>query len=99
MLFRSLHYDTRLPDLAFYIQVDGETLLKRNLYRSDGRIIHFQSSAGINRLLYYYEQIALDENIIRINGNYQPENTLSSILNVLDDHCLSPKKYTVNTKK
>ena len=93
---KNIHYDTRRPDIAFYIQVNGDTLVKRNLHRSDGRIIHFQNQTGIERLLFYYEQIAADENIISINGNHQPEDTLSNILEILDTYDLSPKKYVAH---
>ncbi|MCC8050889.1 MAG: hypothetical protein LIP10_09575 [Clostridiales bacterium] len=91
---KQLHYDTRKPDLSFYIKVDGSTLIERNMHRADGRIVHFQSDVGVNRLLYYYEQIVQDENLIAINGNNSQDAIHSEIVNVLEEHKLAPWQYS-----
>lgn len=85
---KNLHYDTRRPDLSLYIRVKGETLIKRNLHRDDGRIIHYQSPTGISRLLYYYEQIVIDENLTIINGECDKEEIFSNIIKILLQHNL-----------
>lgn len=90
---KNLYYDTLKPDFAFYINVDGATLIKRNEHRADGRIIHYQSINNINRLLYYYDQIVLDEHLVSINGNLSCKQITEAIVSALDKVYLSPNKY------
>ena len=90
---KNLHYDTRKPELSLYIQVNGETLMQRNMHRADGRIVHYQSSSNISRLLYYYEQIVIDENLTIINGNHDINNIFTNILDELKKCNLAPNQY------
>lgn len=90
---KNLHYDTQKPDLAFYMKVKGKTLMKRNEHRGDGRIIHYQSPVNVSRLLYYYEQIVIDENLISIDGNQNQNAVFSNILDELKKYNLSPNQY------
>lgn len=92
---KNLHYDTRKPEVSLYMQVNGETLMQRNQHREDGRIIHYQSSTGINRLLYYYEHIVMDEKLTPINGNLSCDDIHTNILNELKRHNLAPGQYRI----
>lgn len=90
---KGLHYDTRTPELSLYMQVDGATLMQRNLHRGDGRIVHYQSASGVERLLYYYEQIVKDENLVSINGNSTSDEVFANIIKELEKHNIAPQQY------
>lgn len=90
---KSLHYDTPKPDAGLYLKVDGKTLIARNRHRGDGRIIHYQSPVGVDRLLYYYEQIVMDEHLTTINANMSRDVIMESIITALEEKQLSPQSY------
>ena len=89
----NLHYDTPRPTIAFYLQLDGQTLRERNKHRGDGRIVHYHDPIATDRLLYYYEQIVIDEQLVTINGNQSRETILTDILSELEKYDLSPTQY------
>lgn len=94
---KTIHYDTPRPDLSLYMQVDGNTLRERNKYREDGRIIHYHSSNDINRLLYYYSQIAKDEKATIIDANQSFVHIASDIQKELKKYNLMPDQYILKS--
>lgn len=96
---KSLHYDTQKPALGLYMQLDGSTLIKRNWHRGDGRIVHYQSNTGVERLLYYYEQLVIDEGLTSINANRDSDSITKDILDKLQDIGLAPEQYRNHLKQ
>ena len=90
---KKLHYDTLKPSLGLYMQQDAKILMERNMNRGDGRIIHYQNITGTERLLYYYNQIAKDENLAIINANQSIESIHQDIIRQLEIINLAPKQY------
>ena len=78
------------------MQQSAEALIQRNLHREDGRIVHYQSLAGTERLLYYYEKIVMDEHLISINAKQAPDMIHADILAELEKINLSPKQINKN---
>ena len=66
---KSMYYDTVKPKISLYMQQKPEVLIERNLHRADGRIIHYQNLSGVERLLYYYDQIVAEESLTIIDAN------------------------------
>lgn len=90
---KKMHYDTPKPQLSLYMKQDAKILMQRNLHRGDGRIIHYQSLTGTERLLYYYDQIVADEKLTTINANQSPDLIHEDILSELEKINLAPKQY------
>lgn len=90
---KKMYYDIPKPALSLYMQQSAEVLMQRNLHRQDGRIIHYQNIIGIERLLYYYEQIVTEEKLTIINANQQVELIHIDILSELGKVKLAPKQY------
>lgn len=80
---RKLHYDTLKPDVGFYIQLKPETIVERNTHLADGRIVHYNSLINTKRLLYYYEQLVLDEGLIPVRADKTRDEIFNDILEVL----------------
>lgn len=90
---KKMYYDTPKPTLSLYMQQSAEVLMQRNLHRGDGRIVHYQNIIGIERLLYYYEQIVIEEKLTIINANQPVESIHADILAKLGKLKLAPKQY------
>lgn len=90
---KKMYYDTPKPELGLYMQQKAEILMQRNLHRGDGRIIHYQNLTGTERLLYYYEQIAREENLSIIDANQPIDAIHADILAELEKINLAPKQY------
>lgn len=93
---KKMHYDTPRPTLSLYMQQSAEILMQRNLHRGDGRIIHYQNIVGVERLLYYYEQIVAEEKLTIINASQPVELIHADILAELKKLKLAPKQYINN---
>ena len=90
---KKMYYDTPRPTLSLYMQQNAEVLMQRNLHRGDGRIIHYQNIIGTERLLYYYEQIVIEEKLTIINADQPVEAIHADILAELEKFKLAPKQY------
>lgn len=90
---KKMYYDVPKPALGLYMQQDAEVLMERNLHRGDGRIIHYQNVTGTERLLYYYKQIALEENLTIINANQPVDVIHRNIIEELEKINVAPKQY------
>lgn len=77
---KKLYYNITLPDIGFYLDVEPCTIMERNLYRPDGRIIFYENSRNICRLKYHYERIVNDYNLTKINGNQSKDEIYNEIL-------------------
>lgn len=95
---KKMYYDTLKPTIGLYMQQNAETLIQRNLHREDGRIIHYQSLAGTERLLYYYEKIVMEEHLISVNAKQSPDLIHADILAELEKINLSPKQIKEKSK-
>ena len=95
---KNMYYDTPKPSLGLYMKQSAEVLMQRNLHRGDGRIIHYQSLTGTERLLYYYDQIASEENQTVINANQPIETIHANITSALEKVNLSPQQYNISNR-
>lgn len=90
---KKMYYDTPRPTLSIYMKSSAELLMQRNLYRGDGRIIHYQNLTGTERLLYYYEQIVAEENLTMINANQPVKAIHADIIAELEKIKIAPKQF------
>lgn len=84
---KKIYYDITLPNIGFYFDVNPNTIMERNLYRPDGRIVFYESFRNTCRLQYYYERIIEDYNVIKINGNHLEDEVYNELLNKLKAKC------------
>lgn len=76
---KKIYYNIDLPDIGFYIDLEPETIIERNLNRPDGRIIFYDNTKNVRRLQYNYGRIVSDYNLVKLNGNLSPAEISKTI--------------------
>ena len=82
---KKIYYNVAMPDIAFYVNLDPNTIIERNLNRPDGRIVFYDNVKNVKRLKYNYSRVVNDYNLIEINGNMSPEDMNIIIKNSILD--------------
>lgn len=85
---KKVYYDLRIPQIAFYMDVNPETIIERNISRPDGRIVFYDNLKNTRRLKYYYDRLVEDYNIIKLDGNDSPKNIQAVLLQHLEKLCI-----------
>ena len=70
---KKIYYNIELPDIGFYMDLEPEIIIERNLNRPDGRIIFYDNAKNVRRLQYNFSRIVSDYHLIKLNGNLYPK--------------------------
>lgn len=76
----ALHHDCKIPDIAIYLKVNRDTILKHNELRKDLKNILYQKSENTQKLLDTFEQLMQDYPIHAIEANGTPEKVHNNIM-------------------
>lgn len=80
---KALHHDMIVPDIALYMKVSRETILKHNENRKDLKNILYSKPENTQNLLNAFEQLVRDYPLVPINADGTPQNVYNNILNYL----------------
>lgn len=79
----ALHHDTLIPDIALYLKVNRETILKHNESRKDLKNILYRKPKNTESLLNAFERLTKDYPLHAIDANGTPENVRDNIMQYL----------------
>lgn len=79
----ALHHDTLIPDIALYLKVNRETILKHNDYRKDIKNILYRKKENTQKLLEVFDQLTEDYPLHSIDANGSPEDVQNRIMKYL----------------
>lgn len=79
-----LYNEIPVPDIAFYLSVPLNTIFQRNLYRSDGQTTLYKDPRLIKKLIYYFEKLLHDTNLVLIDGQQSIQKIQDNIITLLN---------------
>ncbi len=79
----ALHYDMKIPDIALYMKVNRDTILKHNELRKDLKNILYQEPKNTKKLLKAFEQLTYDYPLHTIEADGTQEEVHNSIMSYL----------------